>query len=130
MAVRTDVPDAGHSDSAFAGLIRPSLLSMIPHVTDDEIMHAFASTTVCVDDSPASLTASLRCLSIQNNVLFRMIVHGRHFAKISGMLTCRCYLLLCGCHASLRCVFDIRCDFELFCVFVVVCWIVSELYSR
>lgn len=134
MALRTKGPFADQNDQAFAGLFRPSLLSMIPPVSDEEIMHAFASTTVSADqsadESSASVTASLRSLSIQNNVLFRMIIHSRHFQRSSGMLLGRCYLLVCGCHASLRCDFANRCDFELIFVFVVICWIVSALYWR
>ncbi len=133
MALSTNGPFADQNDQAFTGLFRPTLLSMIPRVSDEEIMQAFASTTVCADqsadESPASVTASLRSLSIQNNVLFRMIIHSRHFQKSSGMLF-SCYLLVCDCHTSLRCDFANRCDFELIFVFVVVSWIVSALYLR
>jgi hypothetical protein len=95
-----EVSDAAHFESASAGGLRPSLASMIPRVTDDEILQAFASTTLSADQgadaSPASLSASLRSLNVQNNVLFRMIVHSRHFqARSSGMLNGGCYVLLC-----------------------------------
>ena len=125
---RPNVPFAVHSDSDCAGVFRPALLSMIPRVTDEEIMQAFASTVVsadhCADESAASVSASLRNLNIQNNVLFRMIVHSKQFQeKSSGLLNVRCYLLLCVCHAFLRC------DFANIFVFDVV-WIVSVLHWR
>jgi hypothetical protein len=78
-----EASDAAHFESACAGGLRPSLVSMIPRVTDDEILQAFASTTLSADQgadaSPVSLSAFLRSLNVQNNVLFRMIVHSRHF---------------------------------------------------
>ena len=91
---RPNVPFAVHSDSDCADAFRPSLLSMIPRVTDEEIMQAFASTVVsadhCADESAASVSASLRNLNIQNNVLFRMIVHSKQFQeRSSGMLNVR-----------------------------------------
>ncbi len=129
MIVMADVPVAEHSDPACAGVFRSALSSMIPRVSDDEIMQAFASTTLsadqCDDASPASVSASLRSLNIQNNVLFRMIVHSRLFqSKHTGMLNVRCYLLHCG-HTSRRSDFVNRCDFKLIFVFVDVCWIVA-----
>ena len=126
---RPNVPIAVHSDSVGADVFRPAaLLSMIPRVTDDEIMQAFASTVVsadhCADESAASVAASLRNLNIQNNVLFRMIVHSKQFQeRSSGMLNGRCYMLLCVCHAFLRC------DFANIFVFDVV-WIVSVFHWR
>ena len=91
---RPNVPFAVHSDSDCAGVFRPALLSMIPRVTDEEILQAFASTVVsadnCADESAASVSASLRNLNIQNNVLFRMIVHSKQFhERSSGMLNVR-----------------------------------------
>ncbi len=124
-----EVPFTEVSDPDCAGVFRSALSSMIPRVSEDEIMQAFASTTLsadqCSDASPASVSASLRSLNIQNNVLFRMIVHSRLFqARHSGMLIGRCYLLFCG-HTSRRSDFVNRCDFKLIFVFVVVCRIVT-----
>lgn len=124
---RSNVPFAVHSDSDCAIVFRPALLSMIPRVTDAEIMQAFESTVVsadhCADESAASVSASLRNLNIQNNVLFRMIVHSKQFQeRSSGMLNGR-YLLLCVCHAFLRC------DFANIFVLDVV-WIVSVFHWR
>ena len=126
-----DASDAVHTYPACVGVLRPSLLNMIPRVSDDEILQAFASTTMSADQfaeaSPASVSASLRSLNVQNNVLFRMIVHSRHFASSTGMLNVRCYLLLGIYHASHRSDFVNRSDFEHILVFVIVCRIVTVL---
>lgn len=119
-------PVAVHSDLTSVAVIRRSLLSIIPHVSDEEILQAFASTTLSADQgadaSPASMSASLRSLNVQNNVLFRMLVHSKLFqARSTGMVNGRCYLLLCVCHTSRRF------DFVHIFVFVDVCWVVTVL---
>jgi hypothetical protein len=82
---------AGDSEPIAARMFSASLLHAIPRVTEEEIVQAFASTcaVVSASDDAASVSASLRSVHVQNNVLFRMIIHSGIFQNFSGMLNGR-----------------------------------------
>ena len=60
------------ASAGFSGLFSAAVMQAIPPVSDQEILQAYASTSTAAALDPAS---SLQAVHVQNNVMFRMIIH-------------------------------------------------------